>query len=131
MRRRYKSTLKQRMTPCNCCGYPISQRHHLFEVAHYGESDFTRQLCANCHELYHLIEGLDAIPEDQGDRVTRCSALLGRVIQIWGQDDPRLEYLFKLYHLAQEHRDAVMLKVGIPNMAIEMALNFLARNDQT
>ncbi len=124
-RRRHKSTLKQRMTPCECCGYPISQRHHLFEIAHYGESDFTRQLCANCHELYHLIEALDSTPEDRADKVTRSSALIGRIVSAWGKDDPRFKYLCELYYLAQEHRDAVMLAVGIPNMALDMTRNWL------
>lgn len=55
-KRRRRSTRKERLTPCAACRYPLSQRHHLLEVAHYGENSLTLRLCANCHELYHLIE---------------------------------------------------------------------------
>ena len=48
-------TITERLTACECCNYPISQRHHLLDVAHYGEHEYTKQLCANCHELFHLI----------------------------------------------------------------------------
>lgn len=54
--KRRKARLKERLVPCECCGYPISQRHHILPVAEYGESDWTVQLCANCHELLHIIE---------------------------------------------------------------------------
>lgn len=52
---RRRVTLKERKTACEVCGYPVSQRHHFFMVAHYGESDDTAMLCSNCHELYHLM----------------------------------------------------------------------------
>jgi hypothetical protein len=48
----------ERMRPCECCGYPISQRHHLLEIAEWEENDVTVQLCANCHEYYHLIHAV-------------------------------------------------------------------------
>lgn len=48
--------LHERTVPCLCCNYPITQRHHLLPFAIYGENGMTVQLCANCHELYHLIE---------------------------------------------------------------------------
>jgi len=53
--RRSKPTLGKRMTKCKACGYPLSQCHHSFPIAKYQASDDdTIQLCANCHELYHL-----------------------------------------------------------------------------
>lgn len=54
-KRRRRPTLQERLTPCACCRYPLSQRHHLLEVARHGENPATVQLCANCHEVYHLI----------------------------------------------------------------------------
>jgi hypothetical protein len=53
--RRRKPSRQARLTPCECCGFPLSQRHHLAPFAENGETDQTMQLCANCHELYHLI----------------------------------------------------------------------------
>lgn len=55
MMRRRRPTDKERMTPCTACGYPISQRHHLWDIATHGENAVTVQLCANCHELHHLM----------------------------------------------------------------------------
>lgn len=53
--RRRRATDKERMTPCSACGYPISQRHHLWDIATHGENAVTVQLCPNCHELHHLM----------------------------------------------------------------------------
>lgn len=55
MQKRKYVNKRDRLIPCSCCGYPISQRHHLLQVHEYGENNHTKQLCANCHELYHLI----------------------------------------------------------------------------
>jgi hypothetical protein len=46
---------KERLSDCECCGYPLSHRHHLFPVCKYGENEETIQLCANCHELWHIL----------------------------------------------------------------------------
>jgi hypothetical protein len=54
MRRRRPSD-RERMTPCSACGYPTSHRHHLWDIATHGENQVTVQLCANCHELHHLM----------------------------------------------------------------------------
>ena len=51
---RKSATLHQRKIPCQVCAHPISQRHHLLPVAEFGENKVTAQLCANCHELFHL-----------------------------------------------------------------------------
>lgn len=55
-RKRRGTRLSERLTPCFCCAYPISQRHHLFPAARYGETGKTVALCANCHEAYHILE---------------------------------------------------------------------------
>jgi hypothetical protein len=34
----------------------LSQRHHLLPFSLYGETECTFQLCASCHDLFHLIE---------------------------------------------------------------------------
>lgn len=55
MMRRRRPTDRERMSPCSACGYPASHRHHLWDIATHGENPVTVQLCANCHELHHLM----------------------------------------------------------------------------
>lgn len=53
--KRRKATWKERVTPCNWCGHPVTVRHHFEPVKDRGENHYgTMQLCANCHELYHM-----------------------------------------------------------------------------
>jgi ribosomal protein L37E len=54
-RQRRRPTYRERTTACSACGYPVSHRHHLHDVATHGDTAKTVQLCANCHELQHLI----------------------------------------------------------------------------
>lgn len=54
-RKRRRPTPQERSTACAACGYPSSHRHHLWDLATHGENQVTIQLCANCHELHHLI----------------------------------------------------------------------------
>ncbi|MBK8028720.1 MAG: hypothetical protein IPK17_04265 [Chloroflexi bacterium] len=52
---RRRPTYRERVTACSACGYPASHRHHLWDIAMHGENRVTIQLCANCHELHHLM----------------------------------------------------------------------------
>lgn len=63
-RSRRKRTTEERLTPCECCGYPVSQAHHLLPVNKFGDLrngsiDGLREcavsICWNCHEFYHLL----------------------------------------------------------------------------
>lgn len=54
-KKRRSVTLQDRVTPCACCGYRLSHRHHLFPIAEWGGNNQTIPLCANCHELYHIV----------------------------------------------------------------------------
>lgn len=53
--KRRKVYTKERLAPCPCCNHPISQRHHMLPVHRYGETHYTVQLCANCHEAFHVL----------------------------------------------------------------------------
>jgi len=55
LKRRRRPLLNERTAPCAACGYPASHRHHLWDIATHGENEVTIQLCANCHELHHLM----------------------------------------------------------------------------
>lgn len=54
-RQRRRPSYRERTTACAACGYPASHRHHLHDLATHGENARTVQLCANCHELQHLL----------------------------------------------------------------------------
>lgn len=54
-RKRRRPKFQERVTACSACGYPSSHRHHLWDIATHGENKVTIQLCANCHELHHLM----------------------------------------------------------------------------
>jgi hypothetical protein len=41
---------------CECCGFPISERHHLLPFSSFGENALTLSLCPNCHSIYHSFE---------------------------------------------------------------------------
>jgi hypothetical protein len=54
---RRQPTFEERLTPCRCCNYPLTQRHHLDGFIDGKEFGDTIQLCANCHDLFHIIRG--------------------------------------------------------------------------
>jgi hypothetical protein len=83
-KKRQRPKLYERTRACECCKYPITQRHHLFAVAEFGESYITVQLCANCHELYHLLET---------ESSRRSYTILWYFTRRCGEDDSRLVYL--------------------------------------
>lgn len=105
--KRKRTTLKQRLTPCECCGYPISQRHHLLPHTFWGETNHTRQFCPNCHELYHIIERL-LCGDDKSER--HHARLLIPIVEAWGSDDPRLVYMDKLV------REAIAARLPMSNL---------------
>lgn len=55
IKKRRRPTIEERISACSACGYPSSHRHHLWDIATHGENAVTIQLCANCHELHHLM----------------------------------------------------------------------------
>lgn len=79
MMRRRRATDQERMTACTACGYPVSQRHHLWDIATHGENKVTVQLCANCHELHHLMYNALARDTDYSKKLVRHILDSGRV----------------------------------------------------
>lgn len=87
-KKRRSTTLSERTTPCACCGYPISHRHHPIGVAETGESRHTLQFCPNCHELFHLVQAALV-------RKSRyCNRVLQKYVEARGWDDPALTFMF-------------------------------------
>ena len=54
MEKRRKTTIDEVITPCEGCGFLISQRHHILEFSEHGESNMQIYLCPNCHYMLHL-----------------------------------------------------------------------------
>jgi ribosomal protein L37E len=78
MRRRRPSD-QERMTPCSACGYPVSHRHHLWDIATHGENAVTVQLCPNCHELHHLMYNTLARDSDYSRKLVQHVLFSGKV----------------------------------------------------
>jgi hypothetical protein len=71
-------------------------------VAEYGENDATIQLCANCHELYHLMYNY-YINRTGGN-------LLGQVLYKLGVTNSRTQRIYEIVMHANElERKVVML----------------------
>lgn len=79
LKRRRRPTMRERMTPCSACGYPASHRHHLWDVAMHGENKVTVQLCANCHELHHMMYNALARDSEYSRRLVHHILTAGRV----------------------------------------------------
>lgn len=86
---RKKVTSVDRTHSCQFCGYPLSQRHHALPFHTYGENECTLYLCANCHELYHIVERVFV------SHSASAAKLLDAFIAVYGKDDTRLK---KAYH---------------------------------
>ncbi len=109
---RKKTSLKNRLTPCQCCSYPISQTHHLLDIATYGDNNFTYQLCANCHELYHLIEQVSITGDTFEAPRTRSGKLFKHILKTWDADYINImvkirQYGIEIRNKADEYNSAI------------------------
>jgi hypothetical protein len=108
MKRRRSPRIDERLTPCQCCGYPVSQRHHLSPINRYGENHRTVYLCANCHEAFHVFEQ-GWIDQRAGRKNTRSMRIWSRLYYgLGGENDPRVRYLNELVEQAELHQAAVI-----------------------
>ncbi len=41
---------------CDCCWETLAQDHHILSIATFKDSKIILPLCANCHQVFHLIE---------------------------------------------------------------------------
>lgn len=107
-RKRRSTRLDERLTPCQACGYVLSQRHHLLPVARYKENEHTAYLCANCHEAYHALERgwLDVCAKRRNTRAMRVYGALWNAYG--GRENPAFNILCELVERseAMRRRDA-------------------------
>jgi ribosomal protein L37E len=78
-RQRRRSKPGERVLPCSACGYPSSHRHHLWAIETHGENAVTIQLCANCHELNHLMYNALVRESDYSRDIVRHVMASGQV----------------------------------------------------
>lgn len=84
-KKRKKVTIEHRVTPCAWCRYPLSVKHHILPIAIYGENNIAVQLCANCHEIYHIADAVF-------NRPTKSSQTkLGVLVMEFGEADVRIQ----------------------------------------
>ncbi len=89
MKRRRRIKMFERLTPCECCGWPVSHRHHSIpfgELTPANEADCVNYLCARCHELYHLIWRVETDRFKYGHGATTYNVVLLRAIEDHLQD---------------------------------------------
>src|SRR5438128_2319385 len=54
--RRRAATSWDRMGPCKCCRFPLTQRHHVLGFKAHGEGGLVVYLCGTCHDIIHVME---------------------------------------------------------------------------
>ena len=101
--RRRSPTMKERLTPCECCKYPLSERHHLLDFAYHGERNYTIQLCPNCHSLYHLAYQAYIL------KSKKSKLILGSVILKLGLNNPVCLFIYEKVHEAESVRRQIEL----------------------
>lgn len=104
--KRRRITLEERMMPCECCGHPLSQLHHQLPIEYYQDNDKTRHLCANCHELFHLMERAWEDLRNTSKVMTYNRKLYAHVVAQIGIDDPRIKKIQAMIN------ESAMLKVS-------------------
>jgi len=78
-RQRRRPSYRERTTACAACGYPASHRHHIYDLATHGEHSQTVQLCANCHELQHLLYNTLINDSDYSQKLVNHMMVSGRI----------------------------------------------------
>lgn len=107
---RRRTRMDERITPCDCCGYPLSHRHHLLDFAGFGETPYTKQLCANCHDLYHICERAVndiylAGPNKKAK--TRSVICLNHFVYCHPDGQSRLDYMLDLIRLVNKAKQEI------------------------
>lgn len=96
--KRRAPSIEERLTPCHCCAYRLTQRHHMLPFAQHGETPLTHALCASCHDTLHLMLSAHYKPTEHN-------------IKVWEgvQSDMghQNERLIKLLALAWDHIDLI------------------------
>jgi hypothetical protein len=101
--------MDERLTPCECCEYPVTQRHHLATVSVYGESNDTTQLCATCHEAVHIFERAILDIRANKKKNTRAIDIMIELRDYWGAESLQLKRICDLVTASLDtphmHRD--------------------------
>lgn len=85
--RRRPPTMAERLTPCACCQFPLTHRHHILEFATHGETPLVCQLCPNCHELFHIAYRAYILHRD------RAWTMWCSIVEILSENDRRIAWI--------------------------------------
>ena len=129
-KKRRHAKLHERVTPCQCCGYFLSHRHHLLPVSEWKENGFTVQLCANCHELYHILytvyDGWRTQPVIRG----RSASLYNYIQAKRPAPDAQIFYLTSLVFLSFDEQISLEERMTEQNrLVMEIFEDFFANPD--
>lgn len=81
-RQRRRPSFRERTSACAACGYPASHRHHIYDLATHGEHTQTVQLCANCHELQHLLYNVLVNESDYSQKLVNHMMVTGKIASV-------------------------------------------------
>lgn len=77
----------------------------MLPICEWSENSSDIPLCANCHELFHIIDrGMTALSKDRNSKARSVSAWCA-VIDRWGKDDLRLLCLYDLVNQSRRQRN--------------------------
>lgn len=97
-KKRRRTTVKETLTACVCCKFPLSERHHMLDFAYHGEHNYTIPLCPNCHMLFHLIHSAYILKSE------RSRYILGTTILKMGFENPTIQFLHDKVNEAEDVR---------------------------
>lgn len=87
--RRRKPKIEERLTPCMCCKYPLTERHHILDFVTWGEALDTWQLCANCHEILHIAFAAIILKKK------RSTELWENFEKVLGEKHPTIQWIYE------------------------------------
>lgn len=103
-RKRRSTTLAERLTPCECCGHPITERHHFMPFKRHGDGGVTAQLCANCHDAYHIFDRAHAELK-AGKHTSRNITIMIALRDYWGKESTQVLHICHLIQVTYDHTE--------------------------
>lgn len=77
----------------------------MLDVAEWGENESGVPLCANCHELFHIVDRAFSDLQTDKESNSRSVRAWCAVIDAWGKDHPTLERIYELVNLSRRERN--------------------------
>lgn len=94
-----------RLAPCACCKFPLTQEHHLLQRKDWGDNTATIRLCATCHELFHLLYRC-YVDDSEGSKL-----MAGQLILKLGPGNERVGFIYNLVQHAKSLEDELSRQI--------------------